>query len=92
VNGQTLEVYEIFKKSIAEDEARKIITYIEDAKDKEITTAVEKKIEHLSTKEDLARLDTKVSDTKSDIIKWMFIFWLGQIGATIGIILLFIKS
>jgi hypothetical protein len=85
VNGQTLEVYEIFKKSIAEDEARKIIVYIEDAKDKEITATVEKKIEHLATKEDLAK-------SNSENIKWMFIFWLGQIGATIGIILLFIKS
>ena len=85
MNGQTLEVYEIFKKSIAEDEARKIIVYIEDAKDKEITATVEKKIEHLATKEDLAK-------SNSENIKWMFIFWLGQIGATIGIILLFIKS
>ena len=85
MNGQTLEVYEIFKKSIAEDVARKIIVYIEDAKDKEITATVEKKIEHLATKEDLAK-------SNSENIKWMFIFWLGQIGETIGIILLFIKS
>ncbi|PTT02549.1 hypothetical protein DBR11_04480 [Pedobacter sp. HMWF019] len=85
MNGQALEVYEIFKKSIAEDEARKIIAYIEDAKDKEITATVEKKIDHLATKEDLAK-------SNSENIKWMFIFWLWQIGATIGIILLFIKS
>lgn len=33
----------------------------------------------LATKEDLANV-------KSDIIKWMFIFWIGQIAVTLGII------
>jgi hypothetical protein len=31
-----------------------------------------------STKADIARLDTKISDSKSETIKWMFIFWVGQ--------------
>lgn len=31
----------------------------------------------LATKEDLANV-------KSDIIKWMFIFWIGQIAVTLG--------
>lgn len=33
----------------------------------------------LATKEDLANV-------KSDIIKWMFIFWIGQIAVSLGII------
>ncbi len=33
----------------------------------------------LATKEDLANV-------KSDIIKWMFIFWIGQIAVTLGIV------
>lgn len=33
----------------------------------------------LATKEDLA-------NAKSDIIKWMFIFWIGQIAVTLGIV------
>jgi len=35
----------------------------------------------LATKEHLA-------ETKADIIKWMFLFWIGQIAATVAIILL----
>ena len=30
--------------------------------------------QNFATKEDVAMLNTKISDTKSEIIKWMFIF------------------
>ncbi|MDQ6763340.1 MAG: hypothetical protein M3015_12040 [Bacteroidota bacterium] len=45
-----------------------------------------------SVKEDIFRLDTKIAETKSEIIKWMFIFWIGQIADTFGFILLFLKK
>ncbi len=46
--------------------------------------------DHL-TKE-ISRLDIKISDTKYEIIKWMFIFWIAQVASTFGFILLFIKK
>ena len=59
-----------------------------------LETKVDKKFEEakttLATKEDLAkvegRLETKIAETKADIIKWMFIFWIGQIAVTAGIL------
>ena len=39
----------------------------------------------LATKED-------ISNTKAEMIKWMFLFWIGQIAVTFGFILLFIKK
>jgi hypothetical protein len=45
------------------------------------------------TKEDLANakaeLEIKMEKIRSDIIKWMFIFWAGQIGALIAILQIF---
>ncbi|WP_133996049.1 hypothetical protein [Dinghuibacter silviterrae] len=38
-----------------------------------------------ATKEDLAK-------TESNITRWMFIFWAGQIGATVGFIWAFLKK
>ncbi|NII29134.1 hypothetical protein HB364_28910 [Pseudoflavitalea sp. X16] len=38
-----------------------------------------------ATKEDL-------SSTRVEIVRWMFIFWVGQIAATFGFILLFLKK
>ena len=37
--------------------------------------------DRLLTKADGARLETKMAEHKSDLLKWMFIFWVGQIGA-----------
>jgi len=39
----------------------------------------------LATKEDVA-------NAKADMIKWMFIFWIGQIAATFGFIILYLKK
>ncbi len=54
------------------------------------------KHEPLATKEDLAKLEKKLNKTflrvETDIFKWMFIFWIGQIAATFGFILLFLKK
>lgn len=64
-----LKVYEIFKNKLGEKEAETIIEYFEA---KAEAKYLEKR-DVLATKEDLA-------NTKTDIIKWMFIFWIGQIG------------
>ncbi len=45
-----------------------------------------------SLKNEIARLGIKIADSKSDVIKWMFIFGVGQVAATFGFILLFLKK
>lgn len=63
---------------------------------KEIEFVVDNKFEiqkeTLASKDDIYKLDTKISETKSEIIKWMFIFWAGQLAATFGFILLFLNK
>lgn len=39
-----------------------------------------------------AELKTEIATTKAEIIKWIFIFWIGQIVATFGFILLFLNK
>jgi hypothetical protein len=34
----------------------------------------------------------EASDNKADTIKWMFIFWIGQVGAMLAIVFLFLKK
>ena len=36
-------------------------------------------------------MNTRIAETKSDIIKWMFIFWIGQITVFSGILFAIIK-
>jgi len=75
--------------------------------DNKTERAVESAIKTLATKDDLAKavanlkddianlrydLRKEISESKADNIKWIFIFWIGQVGATLAFILLFIKK
>ena len=71
----TIEMYNILKGKLGENEAKALTEYVESKVER--TFVKEKDV--LGTKEDLANV-------KSDIIKWMFIFWIGQIAVTLGIV------
>ena len=51
------------------------------------------KASNLATKEDLARvkgeLSAEASENKAELMKWMFVFWVGQLAASI---LFFLKK
>lgn len=37
------------------------------------------------------RIDTKIERIRADLIKWMFIFWVGQLAAILGMLVVFFK-
>jgi len=55
----------------------------------------EEQMDEIATKKDLfqvkAELEITIEKVRADMIKWMFIFWVGQVSVTVGLILLFIK-
>ena len=59
------------------------IKVLEERFDKKIDTS----IAHLRTE-----LKTDIANTKADLIKWMFLFWIGQVATIIGILLVFFKK
>jgi hypothetical protein len=46
----------------------------------------------LATKQDIADVRVNASANKAELIKWMFLFWIGQVAVTFGFILLFLKK
>jgi hypothetical protein len=68
--------------------AKVLTTFIEH----KIKDELENKSQMLATKEDISILNTKIEQSKAETIKWMFIFWIGQVVATFGFILLFLKK
>ena len=42
-------------------------------------------------KQDIANLEIKLEKTRADIIKWMFLFWIGQLASLIAILQIFFK-
>ena len=57
--------------------------------DNRITEQIGKVNERI-TKE-IAGVKTDLADTRADLIKWMFIFWMGQVIALVGILFAFFK-
>lgn len=75
------KLYDLLSVKVGKETAENLTIFIEE----KIKTEVEGKTSILATKADLAK-------DKAEIIKWMFIFWIGQVIATFGFILLFLKK
>ncbi|MDP2682458.1 MAG: DUF1640 domain-containing protein [Deltaproteobacteria bacterium] len=83
-----IELYEILKTKVGEKEARTLVEYIEAKVEKKF----EEKKDTLATKQDIANLEIKIEKTRSDIIKWMFLFWIGQLASFIAILQIFFRK
>jgi hypothetical protein len=46
----------------------------------------------VETKESMLAVKENFKELKTALIKWMFIFWISQVIATFGFILLFLKK
>jgi len=73
-----IQLFQMLREKIGEKEAQSLVEFVETKIEKEFDS----KKDTLATKEDLANM-------RSDVIKWMFIFWVGQLAAMIAIVKLF---
>jgi hypothetical protein len=96
MKAETLDVFKIFEKTHGEDQEKKIITYFENADSVAIEREIASKTSALASREDLAKeigsVREDIANVKAEMIKWMFIFWIGQIAATFGFIILYLKK
>ena len=70
-----LKVFEILRPVFDEKQATKIAEAVEAALETNNTDLLGK----VATKQDLA-------ETKAELIKWMFIFWIGQFASIVGVL------
>ena len=86
-----IKAYEILKSRFNEQEAEALLDYFET----KTSQKIDEKKDFFATKEDIYKLEIKltekIAETKSDVIKWMFIFWVGQLAATFAFIKFFMK-
>jgi hypothetical protein len=96
---ETARLYKLLSDKLGSDTTEAMFKYI----DNKTERSVEATIKTLATKHDLrlAKDDLRkeisdvrkeIGEAKTDTIKWMFIFWVGQVGATLAIVLLFLKK
>lgn len=94
-----VRVYEALKSHLGEEDARLFIEYIEDTTREargELATKADLAELRAATKADLAALradlekqlaslKTEIAEVKADLIKWMFLFWIGQVAVLFGL-------
>ena len=85
---ETARLYKLLSEKLGSDTAEAMFKYIDNRTER----SVEATIKTLATKDDIANVRKEISEAKADTIKWMFIFWIGQIAAILGVIFVFFKK
>jgi len=85
---ETARLYKLLSDKLGTDTTEAMFKYI----DNKTERSVEATIKTLATKDDIASVRKEASENKADTIKWMFIFWIGQVAAMLAIMLLFVKK
>ncbi len=83
-----IQLFQILKEKVGEEQAKTLTEYVETKIEKQF----ELKKDVLATRQDIAELKLEMANHKSEMIKWMFLFWIGQVLVMISIIVLIIKK
>ncbi len=82
------KLYDLLTAKVGRETAENLTTFIEE----KIKVEMESKLSILATKEDIGKVRQEASENKAELLRWMFIFWVGQMATTYGFILLFLKK
>jgi len=83
----TIDLYNILRSKIGESEAKTLVEFVE----QKVQSQLKEEMNSFATKEDIHLLELKIEKVRSDLIKWMFIFWVGQMSITLAMIMLLQK-
>lgn len=86
-----IQLFQILREKVGDEQAKALTEYVETKIEKQF----ELKKDILATKQDIVELRSELklemANHKAEIIKWMFIFWIGQLAAMIAIAEFLIK-
>lgn len=74
-----------------------VLTFVEESFERRLSEEVAKLGERITVEssklnERIAGLDVRIADNQAALIRWMFVFWVGQLGAILGILFVFFGS
>jgi len=79
---------ELLNKS-QEQQKNGILQFVEEKFERRLTEEISKLDVRLTDR--ITSLDSKISEVKAELIKWMFIFWIGQVAVMMGLLFAFFK-
>ena len=82
------------REKLGEDGTDALVRLINEAGEsnkKSVIEVVEERFERRLT-EEVGKLRTDMADLRANLIQWMFLFWIGQIGVLTGILFAFFRK
>lgn len=76
-----IQLFQILKQKMGEKEAEALVGFV----DTKIKENNEVNLKILATKEDIGKLESKISEAKADILKWMFGVFFALMLAIVGL-------
>jgi hypothetical protein len=86
--NETAGLYKLLSDKLGNDITGALFKYIDNKTERSVAAAVKT----LAAKDDITCIRKEIGKAKAGVMKWMFIFWIGQVGAILGILLLFLKK
>ena len=82
------------REKLGEEGTDALVTLINEAGEnnkKSVIEVVEERFERRLT-EEIGKLRTDMADLRANLIQWMFLFWIGQIGVLTSILFAFFRK
>lgn len=76
-----IQLYEILRQKLGNAEAEALVGFV----DSKLKATHEDNLKNLATKEDIKNVELKIAETKTDIIRWVFAFFIPLMLAIIGL-------
>ena len=82
-----IQLFQLLKTRLGSREAEGLVNYMDSTLKENNKEIQEANLKTLATKEDLAKVEVKVAEVKSDIIRWMFALFVTMMLAILGLYL-----
>ena len=91
-----LDLYEKLKPRLGEEEARSLLEFIQTSVDQHAATKADLQRTESALREELhataASLREEMHKMRAELIKWSFVFWIGNIAVLSGIMLALLRG
>ena len=81
----TLELYETLRDKLGDEATKRFIAYVDERIKRETVTKGDLREETARIREEMAKMEGR-------LIRWMFLFWVGQVAAMLGILAFVLRS
>jgi hypothetical protein len=103
---ETARLYSVLTEKLGGETAEAMFRYIDNKTERSVeatikTLATKEDLAQVKyelsheigdVRKEMSDIRKEIGESKADTIKWMFIFWIGQVASTLGIILLYVKK